>query len=228
MNSYPQDQVVVVRRPVKHVRLRVREDCLVEAIVPVKFEDARLEAILNAKAKWIEQARTFFKTHPAMLTDDRTTITLFGELFDVIFDSTLREASVVDVSRKVIRVSSALHEQPARLKWHRAFAREFLRQRTKDLAVANGLSFNRIYVMNQKTVWGNCSKRQNISLNWQLIRAPHFVIDYVILHELLHTRFMSHGQAFWRSMSRLCERCQDAIAWLHTNRPKECTSAQAD
>jgi predicted metal-dependent hydrolase len=79
--------------------------------------------------------------------------------------------------------------------------------------------FNRIYVMNQKTVWGNCSKRQNISLNWQLIRAPHFVIDYVILHELLHTRFMSHGQAFWRSMSRLCERCQDAIAWLHANRP---------
>jgi predicted metal-dependent hydrolase len=73
--------------------------------------------------------------------------------------------------------------------------------------------------MNQKTVWGNCSKKQNISLNWQLIHAPHFVIDYVILHELLHTRYMSHNQAFWRSMLRLCERYKDAIKWLNANRP---------
>lgn len=46
--------------------------------------------------------------------------------------------------------------------------------------------------MNQKTVWGNCSKKQNISLHWQLIRAPHFVIDYVILHSL-----------FWRGWNRV-------------------------
>ena len=70
------------------------------------------------------------------------------------------------------------------------------------------------YVLNQKTVWGNCSKKRNISLNWQLIRAPRFVIDYVILHELLHTRFMSHGQPFWRSVSRLSERYKEAIDWL--------------
>lgn len=217
MDSHTQDGLVVVRRPVKHVRLRVRENCSVEAIVPLRFDDAQVQSVLDAKAEWIERARSFFKSHPATSVDPTKALLLFGHAFEFVSDMGIGRTIAVDEERRVIRAARNLYSEDVRLKWYRTFACDFLRQRTKDLAAMHGLSFNRIYVMNQRTVWGNCSKRQNISLNWQLIRAPRFVIDYVILHELLHTRFMSHGQPFWRSMSRLCERYKDAIAWLHNN-----------
>jgi predicted metal-dependent hydrolase len=214
--------MVVVRRPVKHVRLRVDENCSLEAIVPLGFTDPEIQAVLNAKANWIERARSFFRTYPAKMLDDQNALRLFGEPFAFVSDGTLGRAIVVDEKARVIRSARNFQVEAERLRWCRMFARQFLRQRIKDLAAAHKFSFNRIYVMNQRTVWGNCSKKQNVSLNWQLIRAPQFVIDYVILHELLHTRFMNHGQLFWRSMSRLCERHKNAIAWLHANRPVVC------
>jgi predicted metal-dependent hydrolase len=212
-------QVVIVRRPVKHVRLRVRENCDVEAIVPLQFDDAQVRSVLDAKAGWIERAKSFFMEHPPAFSADESRLFLFGQAFTFVWDSGLKRGIAIDEESRIIRAAYDLNSMDARSDWCRRFARDFLRNRAKDLAAAHGFSFNRIYVMNQRTVWGNCSKKRNISLNWQLVRAPRFVIDYVILHELLHTRFMSHGQIFWRHMSRLCGPYKDAIEWLHANRP---------
>jgi predicted metal-dependent hydrolase len=212
-------QFIIERRRVKHVRLRVRGNCSVEAIVPVHFDDAQVQAVLDAKVKWIEKARSFFKAHPPTFSENQDELFLFGQAFSFVWDGAVGRSVAIDEESRTIRAARDLNSKDIRSKWYRNFARDFLQRRTRDLAEAHGFTFNRIYVMNQRTVWGNCSKKQNVSLNWQLIRAPRFVIDYVILHELLHTRFMSHGQAFWRSMSRLHERHKEAIAWLHSNRP---------
>jgi predicted metal-dependent hydrolase len=191
----------------------VREDCCVEAIVPLQCTDAQVEAIVDAKSKWIERAQSYFRLHPATTNDPPNLLIFFGETFTVVSEPSLARGIDFDEEKRVVRTRS-MWSNETRAEWQRTFARDFLRERTKALADAHGFSFNRLYVLNQKTVWGNCSKKRNISLNWQLIRAPRFVIDYVILHELLHTRFMSHGQPFWRSVSRLSERYKEAIDWL--------------
>jgi predicted metal-dependent hydrolase len=64
------------------------------------------------------------------------------------------------------------------------------------------------------TKWGNCSAKKNISLNWRLVRAPQNVVDYVILHELLHTEIMNHSQQFWIRMRSIVSDYQTALAWL--------------
>jgi predicted metal-dependent hydrolase len=212
-------QLVVVRRPVKNIRLRVRENCSVEMIVPLQFDDAQVRGVLDSKTEWVERAKSFFRAHPPALSGDKERLLLFGLEFVFVWDAALGNSIAIDEESMIIRASRDLNSESARSSWYRKFARDFLRHRTNELAEVHGFSFNRIYVMNQRTVWGNCSRKQNVSLNWQLIRAPRFVIDYVILHELLHTRFMSHGQVFWRNMSRLCSQYKNAIAWLHANRP---------
>lgn len=65
---------------------------------------------------------------------------------------------------------------------------------------------------------GSCSAKRNISLNWRLIEAPEFVIEYVILHELLHTRLMTHDQRFWAQLRAICPTAQQARMWLEKNR----------
>jgi predicted metal-dependent hydrolase len=60
---------------------------------------------------------------------------------------------------------------------------------------------------------------RKISLNWQLIHAPKLVIDYVILHELLHTQIPNHTQRFWVHLAAKAPQFRQAIQWLNVNKP---------
>ena len=78
-----------------------------------------------------------------------------------------------------------------------------LKVRLDALAVRHGFTYNRLSIRYQKTRWGSCSATNNISLNGRLVLLPDRFIDYVLLHELLHTRIKNHGQGFWKELDRL-------------------------
>ncbi|MFC1964919.1 M48 family metallopeptidase [Chloroflexota bacterium] len=82
-------------------------------------------------------------------------------------------------------------------------ARKVLTRRLKQLADKYGFVYNTVSFRNQKTRWGSCSSQNNISLNIKLITLPDELIDYVILHELIHTREKNHGKAFWAEMDKI-------------------------
>ena len=82
-------------------------------------------------------------------------------------------------------------------------AKTLLTTRLQQLAKDNGFSYNKVFIRNQKTRWGSCSSKNNISLNMKLVKLPDELIDYVILHELVHTRKKDHSKAFWSEMDKL-------------------------
>ncbi len=83
--------------------------------------------------------------------------------------------------------------------------RGWIRQRARDLFPAlltqisstTGLGFNKMTIRSQKTRWGSCSRRGNISLNDQLVFLPAKTVEYLMIHELCHTRHLNHSKAFW-------------------------------
>ncbi len=85
---------------------------------------------------------------------------------------------------------------------NRAVARRVIVDRLETLARRHGFVFNKVFVRNQKTRWGSCSAANNINLNVNLIRLPRELMDYVILHELVHTRIKDHGPRFWNELGR--------------------------
>ena len=82
-------------------------------------------------------------------------------------------------------------------------AKRQLTARLQQLAKHYGFSYNRVFIRNQRTRWGSCSTKNNISLNMKLFKLPDDLIDYVILHELAHTRRKDHSKAFWAEMDKL-------------------------
>jgi len=86
---------------------------------------------------------------------------------------------------------------------NKAAARRKLLHRLEELAEWNGFDYNKAFIRNQKTRWGSCSTSNNINLNIKLILLPDELIDYVILHELLHTRVKNHSRGFWGELDRL-------------------------
>ena len=86
---------------------------------------------------------------------------------------------------------------------NRTKAKTILTIRLKYLAQKYGFKFNRVFIRNQKTRWGSCSTKNNISLNMNLAGLPQELQDYVILHELMHTKFKNHSKKFWAEMDKL-------------------------
>jgi predicted metal-dependent hydrolase len=106
----------------------------------------------------------------------------------------------VDKMNQVERAAKALAGTPP---LDRQAVRRRLVDRLNYLAVKYGFQYNRVFIKNQKTRWGSCSGKNNINLNLNLIRLPDELIDYTILHELVHTRIKNHGQRFWDQLDRL-------------------------
>jgi predicted metal-dependent hydrolase len=79
-------------------------------------------------------------------------------------------------------------------------AKKYLPVRTREIASKYKLPVGEVSVRNNKTRWGSCSGKNNISLNIHLMRLPDELIDYVIYHELAHIKVKSHGKPFWQYM----------------------------
>ena len=82
------------------------------------------------------------------------------------------------------------------------YAKSYLIERLEYLANQHGFSYRKVSIRNQKTRWGSCSVDNNISLNIKLIYLPKDLRDYVILHELAHTKIKNHSPYFWSFLSR--------------------------
>lgn len=92
--------------------------------------------------------------------------------------------------------------QTASIRALRKEAEQLLPQRLRDLARQTGYTYSSVGVKQLKSRWGSCSAKQEIVLNLFLMQLPWHLIDYVILHELAHTKVMRHGPPFWRELER--------------------------
>ena len=74
----------------------------------------------------------------------------------------------------------------------------------ETLARKHGFTYNRVFVKNQRTLWGSCSAKNNINLNYKLVVLPDALQEYVILHELVHLKIKNHSKNFWNELARYC------------------------
>ena len=81
-------------------------------------------------------------------------------------------------------------------------ARDTLTRRLNEMAEIHHLNYSKVSIRNQKTRWGSCSAKNNVSLNINLARLPGQLRDYVMLHELLHTRIKNHSKEFWAELDK--------------------------
>lgn len=207
------DNYTIIRKEVKHARLRVSEDGQIRIIAPTSFSDEDISAMLEKKTKWIDKNVKYFNGMEN-LELHRNQILLFGNRYNYFYDITYAQKVIIDHEHKTIRSKRDLLDSKVQENWYRTFAKKHLTKRTKELSAKLKLPYNKFFIRESKTKWGNCSKEKNISLNWKLIKAPEYVIDYLIVHELLHTVVMSHTHKFWTLLKSYYPNYKESINWL--------------
>ena len=207
------ENYTVIRRNVKHARLRVHEDGMVQLFVPNKFTDEEVAKVIEMKAQWVASKQQFFKQKGKILLR-RNELLLFGNRYAYFYSSQYINKVVVNHESRTIQARRNLLDISIQEKWLKSIAGKYIHERTKELSVALLLPYNKLYIRSQKRKWGNCSADKNISINWRIIKAPAFVIDYVIIHELCHTVIMNHTVKFDTLLNSHCPDYKQAQAWL--------------
>jgi alpha-glucosidase len=80
-----------------------------------------------------------------------------------------------------------------------------------------GVTFGRVRVKDQRSLWGSCSRAGNLNFNWRLTLAPPEVLDYVVIHELAHRLEMNHSRRFWAHVEKVCPDYRVHRGWLRKN-----------
>ena len=137
-----------------------------------------------------------------------------GQIFHLEQNTQFNRSIEIDEEHLIIHAGTVFKEKNSQLAWYRNEARKYLEHRAQELAESHGFHYNKIFIRSQKTRWGSCSKRKNLSFNWKLIKSPLFVIDYLILHELVHTEFMNHSKQYWHKVHALYPEYKIASQWL--------------
>ncbi len=95
---------------------------------------------------------------------------------------------------------------------------EMLVARLRELSGIHHLNYSKVSIKNQRTKWGSCSSKNRINLNINLVRLPDQLRDYVILHELVHTRIKNHSKEFWAELDRTLGGAKELARKLRTYR----------
>jgi predicted metal-dependent hydrolase len=98
--------------------------------------------------------------------------------------------------------------------WYIARAKEKILARVQQHARELGVEFTAAKIVDDRYRWGSCTVNDNVNFNWRLIKAPMFVIDYVIVHELVHLIEANHTSRFWGIVSAKTPTMEKARAWL--------------
>ena len=204
----------VIRRDVKHARLCVHEDGSVQMFVPLAFSDDEIERLLEAKKQWIADKQRFF-AQKKKIKLQRNEILLFGNRYAYYYSTQYKNKVIVNHESKTIQARRDMLDDAIQEQWLKAVAKKHILKRIEMLSDALLLPFNKLYIRSPKKKWGNCSAGKNISINWRIIKAPPFVIDYIIIHELCHTVIMKHTVRFQTLLRSHCPDYKAAQEWLN-------------
>jgi predicted metal-dependent hydrolase len=218
------DYRLVASRSARKLRVRVGLSGI-EVVQPVNRTDDDVLAFLDQNEEWIlDQLQRIERLRKIRVADRRQGEILFrGERTRIRIEGTTTRSRgnlvrLVDGEIVVQRPSGSQTPVARSLEnWLRRQARAEIEKQLEIVGTRLRQRPRRIYVMGQRTKWGNCSADRNLSFNWRLILAPDSVLRYLVTHEAVHLAVPDHSAKFWLTVQSLCPETERAKQWLSAN-----------
>ena len=191
----------------KQMTVLVNRQGGVEVRVPVRVTIKQAEIFLRQCSKWVLQRLSVVEKQmlerPVLI--EGAAIPFLGESLTLCFNSS--QGGGVELVSGELQVPQRWSGDNEQLKqrlelWFKRQARSHFQSRLNYWSEIMGVEYNRLTIRSQKTIWGSCSAKSNINLNWRLMWMPFRVADYVVIHELSHIDYMDHSAKFWAQVNR--------------------------
>ena len=210
-----------VKRSLKRTKITItiERDRRVVVHAPLHASDEAIARIVEAKRHWIYEKTQHCqkykgRPHPPgkELVNGESALYL-GRSYRIEIVDKEMECIRFD-QRFLIPASRAPYRMDAMREWYIGRAKERILPRVVKRARELGVSFGKARIVDTRYRWGSCTVRDNINLNWRLIKAPIYVVDYVIAHELAHLLEPNHTPRFWNIVKTQVPSMDRARCWL--------------
>ena len=206
----------------KKVTITVERDRSIVIHVPSNMTDEAVRAVVGRKHQWLYAKLRHpqkYKDKPAPPGKE----VVNGE--SALFLGTEYKIEITETSSRTIEFDQGflvptaceLGRQQVLKDWYVAQAEEIIIPRVQQCAHELGVKFTTACVVDNRYRWGSCTLNDKVTFNWRLVKAPMFVIDYVIVHELAHLIESNHTPRFWSIIRAKIPFMTKAKAWLKEN-----------
>jgi predicted metal-dependent hydrolase len=168
------------------------------------------DKLILKKAKWIvDKLRLVAEKPNDDLIVSGSRLPYLGRNFyvEIIKDEAITKASVVfNYSKFKITINPNLVDvqgdiQRALTIFYRQKAIEKITRRVQYWSKRTGLKYNDLKFRSLEKRWGSCTPTDNIIINYEVVKLAYPLIDYIIVHELCHTKIKNHSKAFWQELA---------------------------
>ena len=201
---------VRVSRRVRYARLQIKPFGGLEVVIPPRFPRHQVPGLVEKHAAWVRRQlirqsqlrqSVCLPEHLSLAFDNSSTPVIYtADPLPVNFGMSVEH----DVEKIVINAADHRQRSYQLRHWVRRRAWQSFPELLEKISTQTGLGFNKLSIRSQKTRWGSCSVRGNISLNDQLLFMPVKTVEYLMIHELSHTHHLNHSKSFWTLVGQHC------------------------
>jgi len=211
----------IIRSKRRTLELQIASDATLIVRAPFKAPLADIERVVREKTPWIVRKQVQVRQRPRPPERqgfiDGEKFLYLGEPYalrvvsglHVPLDFDGKEFLLRDVYRSVARNRFA--------EWYKQKAFNVISQRVNYYAGGADLKFGKIMITDANSRWGSCGPKGTLNFSWRLIMAPMEVVDYVVVHELMHLTERNHSRKFWREVEAVFPGYKQVHRWLRTN-----------
>ena len=207
----------IIKSKRRTLSLSINENAELIVRAPNQISNKRIEEFIIEKSKWINKNKNLMQSRINEMNDSDNDYLFLGNIYPLI--KVYENPNKIDFNGTEFITSIENQDKfKSSLKsWYKIKFKEIAIPRLNYFSDKYNLKINQVRFKNQKTLWGSCSSKNNINLNYLLVMAPMLVIDYVIIHELVHTVHKNHSENFWNAVEAIMPDYKKAKKWLNKN-----------
>jgi len=192
--------------------------------VPKHTKIKSMKEFIKEKEFWLyrklDDKDILFKQKLILGTKKKTAIFL-GKKYPIIFETRQQNNNHNTISLKhgkfILNSAAKKNTDEHLIDWYRSHARKIILNRLEKLQDLTGLKPKNIRVMDLGNRWGSCSSNNVLNFHWKVILAPPKILEYIILHEMIHMIEKKHIPEFWKKISKFMPDYMTRKTWLSEN-----------
>jgi predicted metal-dependent hydrolase len=208
----------IIRSKRKTVSIQIKDDGRLIVRAPLRLSKKNILSIVKKHQNWID-------TKQQEIIQRNKTLKKFSEGEEFLYLGKYYPLKIVNNNENLLTFEDNFYLSDYCLSnakevftnWYKQNAEKIIKHRVEYYADIYNLKYTKIKISNAKTRWGSCSYNGNININWRLIMAPVEVLDYVIVHELVHLKIDNHSKNFWQNVEMIYPDYKKAKKWLKDN-----------
>lgn len=204
----------------KTLNISVERDRSIIVRAPHYLTAEKIDKVVQSKRQWIKEKLNHTQKYP-LISESKEfvsgeTLMYLGKNYQLLVVDEEIEDIEFDQRFKISKSNQPKANEFFK-KWYLSQALKKIEPLATKYAKSLGVEYNQFKTSEMKYRWGSCTPANNIIFNWRIIKAPMFVLEYLVAHELVHLLEDNHTQRFWNILSIQVPNYEKAKNWLKKN-----------